>query len=167
MLVCLLSWLPSYRVASGWLCPLTKGHCSALTTTPLDFLLGSDNLSPPSAVTSSGRKLFQCLCACHTLINRLILLGRVLFIISSKSSIAFYVWSKTKMLSIHSHEAILLGFRFKNTISAHTFKSVFSKLIVMYCMSKVKRSLWFGWLYIIQMSFLEKTLFPFELLLFF
>lgn len=40
------------------------------------------------------------------------------------------------MLSIHSHEAILLGSHFKNTISAHMFKPALGRLIVTYRMSK-------------------------------
>lgn len=49
MLVCLLSWLPSYRVALGWLCPLTKRPLLYIlvTTEPLLFLLlGSDSSYP-------------------------------------------------------------------------------------------------------------------------
>lgn len=137
MLVCLLSWLPSYRVALGWLCPLTKGHHSAfgwpqnlwifsfwvlILPTLCCFQLWSKSLSVP-------------LWTYHTLRNRLSLV----FNIVSKSNIASYVWSKTKMLSIQSHEAIFLGSHFKNTISAHTFKPALGKLIVVYCLSKGRK----------------------------
>lgn len=125
MLVCLLFWLPSCKLASGWLCPLTPGHCSA-SCWPQYLLL--------FLLLGSG---FVAICAYYTLINRHIPLGTVKFIIYSKSSTVSYGWSKPKMLSIHSHEAVLLGSHFKTWFqSVHILKSAFGKLIALYCMNE-------------------------------
>lgn len=76
----LCPWLPSYGIALGWLCPSTKGHCSAVWRSQLlsrrlflyeSLFVVSGNCPLPSVVTSSGLalSLLVPLYPYYTLIN--------------------------------------------------------------------------------------------------